>query len=173
MKPNPVVNSDSPRVGEGEILDGPAKDAEGPVPLRALLTRPVVISVANYGVIALLDVIAEALIPLVWSTSVEFGGLGMSPASIGLCMAAGYGLMSCILQLVAFPRIVRRFGPRRLFIASIFNFFLVYTVFPFENLALRHSSRGRMNPAAGLLIALQLLAISCSDVGFSTLPSSA
>jgi hypothetical protein len=162
MKPNAEVNSDFPRVGEGEILDGPAKDAKGPLPLRALLTRPVVISVANYGMIGLLDIIGEALIPLVWSTSVEFGGLGMSPASIGLWMACGYGLMSCVFQLVAFPRIVRRFGPRRLFIASILGFFSVYIMFPFENMALRHSSP----LAAGLLIMLQLSAISFSDVGF-------
>ena len=162
MKPSAEVNS----MGEGEILDGPMKDTEGPLPLRALLTRPVVVSVANYGVIGLLDVIAEALIPLVWSTSVEFGGLGMSPASIGLWMATGYGLMSCIFQLVAFPRIVRRFGPRRLFIASILGFFSVYIMFPFENMALRHSSSRGMNPAVGLLVMLQLCAISFSDVGF-------
>jgi hypothetical protein len=28
MKPNTKVNSDPPRAGEGEILDGPAKDTE-------------------------------------------------------------------------------------------------------------------------------------------------
>jgi hypothetical protein len=168
MKPSAQVNSGLARVGEGEISDGPAKDTEGPLPLRALLTRPVVVSVANYGMMGLLHIVAEVLIPLVWSTSVEFGGLGMSPASIGLWLAVGYGVMSSIFQLVAFPRIVKRFGPRRLFIASILGFFSVYIMFPFENLALRHSSRGRMNPVAGLLIVLQLSTISFSDVGFGT-----
>lgn len=166
MKSNAEINSDFPRVGGGEILDGPVKDKEGPLPLRAMLTRPVVVSVANYGMIGLLDIIGEALMPLVWSTSVEFGGLGMSPASIGVWIAIGYGLLSCVFQLVAFPPIVKRFGPRRLFIASISGFFLVYITFPFENLALRHSSRGGMNPATGLLMMLQLSAISFSEVGF-------
>jgi hypothetical protein len=167
MKPKTNFNSGRPRMGEGEILDGPAKDTEGPLPLRALLTRPVVISVANYGIIGLLDIIAESLIPVVWSTSVEFGGLSMSPASIGLWIAMGYGLMSCIFQLVAFPRIIRRFGPRRLFITSILGYFSVYIMFPFENLALRHSSRS-MNFATGLFIMLQLSAIAFADVGFGT-----
>ena len=45
------VNSDLPRV----VDDGPAHDRKEPVSLRALLTRPVVVSVVNYGVIALLD----------------------------------------------------------------------------------------------------------------------
>jgi len=80
-----------------------------------------VVLVANYGMIALLDMTAGALIPLVWSTSVEFDGLSMSPASIGLWMA-GYGFMNCIFQFVAFP-CIGRFGPWRVFIASIILFF--------------------------------------------------
>ena len=163
MKPNTEVNS-GPRVGAGEILEEPAKDKEGRLPLRALLTRPVVVSVANYGVIALLDMTTGTLLPLVWSTSVEFGGLGMSPASIGLWMG-GYGLMNCIFQLVAFPHIVKRFGPRRVFIATIVLFVPLYSMFPLENLALRHSSRA-MNPAAALFIVLQLLAMSVSAMGY-------
>jgi len=46
----------------------------------------------------------------------------MSPASIGLWMA-GYGIMSGVIQFVAFPSINGRFGPWRVFIASIFSFF--------------------------------------------------
>ncbi len=113
--------------------------------------------------------IAGALIPLVWSTPVEFGGLGMSPASIGLWMA-GYGFLNGIFQFVAFPRIVGRFGPRRVFIASILCFFPVYIMFPFENLALRHSGSG-LSAAAGLLIVLQLSALSFADMGFGKFPT--
>ncbi|KAH9059708.1 MFS general substrate transporter [Lactarius vividus] len=104
--PNTEVN----RVGEGEILDGPVKDEERPLPLRALLTRPVMVSIANYGVIAVLDITAGALMPLVWSTSVEFGGLSMSPTSIGLWIS-GYGFINGIFQFVALPRLVGRFRP--------------------------------------------------------------
>ncbi|KAI9452891.1 MFS general substrate transporter [Lactarius psammicola] len=166
-KPNTEVNTDLSRVEEVETSNGSAKDTEEPLPLRALLTRPVVVSVANYCMISLLDMIAGALVPLVWSTSVELGGLGMSPASIGLWMA-GYGFINGIFQFVAFPRIVRRLGPQRVFIASIALFFPVYIVFPFENLAIRHSNRG-LNPATSLLIVLQLLSIIFSDMGFGAI----
>ncbi|KAH9054514.1 MFS general substrate transporter [Lactarius vividus] len=161
--PNTEVN----RVGEGEILDGPVKDEERPLPLRALLTRPVMVSIANYGVIAVLDITAGALMPLVWSTSVEFGGLSMSPTSIGLWIS-GYGFINGIFQFVALPRMVGRFGPRRIFLACIFLYFPAYIMFPLENLALRHSSRDP-NLAAGLLIVLQLLATSFSDMGFGVI----
>ena len=146
------------------MRDGPAQDTEQPLPLRALLTRPVVVSVANYCMIGLLEIMGGALIPLVWSTSVEFGGLGMSPASIGLWLA-GCGLLNGIFQFVAFPRIVRRFGPRRVFITSTICFFLIYSLLPFENLALRHSTHG-LNLTTALLIILQLTAICFSGMGF-------
>jgi hypothetical protein len=166
-KPNAEVNPDLLRAGEGEILDEPVKDSEMPLPLRALLTRPVIISVANYAMIGLINMAAAVLIPLVWSTSVELGGLSMSPASIELWMT-GCGLMSSILQFIAFPRLVRCFGPRRVFIASILCFSPVYTMFPFENLASRHSGRDP-NLETVFLIGLQLSALSFSDIGFGEL----
>ena len=161
MKHNAGVNLDS-TVGAREISD--EQDTEGPLPLRALLTRPVVVSVANYGMIALLEMATGTLLPLVWSTSVEFGGLGMSPASIGLWMG-GCGFVSCVFLLAAFPPLVRRFGPRLIFITGVILYFPVYSLFPVENLALRHSS-GALNQAAVLLIILQLSAISVSVIGF-------
>ena len=162
IKRNTEVNSGLPR----EVLGGPANYNDRPLPLRALLTRPVVVSVANCGVIALLDMIAGTLISFIWSTSVEFGGLSMSPASIGL-WTAGYGFMNCVFQFVAFPGVVRRFGPQLVFITSILCFFPIYIMFPIENLALRHSSGG----VAGLLMVLQLSAASFSTMGSGKFPS--
>ncbi|KAN0136118.1 MFS general substrate transporter [Lactarius tabidus] len=171
VKPNTEVNSDPssdpPRAGDGEILDGPAKDTEKPLPLRALLTRPVVVSITNYCMIGLLEIMGGALMPLVWSTSVELGGLGMSPASIGLWMA-GYGLMNGIIQLAGFPRMVGRFGPRRVFIASTFCFFPIFMLLPFENLALRNSTHG-LNLGTALLIVLQLTLTCFAGMGFSAI----
>ena len=122
MISNTEDNPDQPLVEGGEIFSGPVKDSEKPLQLRAPLTRPVVVSVANYCVIGLLEMIAQAVMPLVWSTLVEFGGLGMNPASIGLWMA-GYGFMNGVFQFFAFPRIVGHFGPRRIFIINILSFF--------------------------------------------------
>jgi len=150
----------------GEIMDGSNdNDDEKPMSLRALLTRPVVISVANYGLIGLLEMIAGVLIPLVWSTPVEFGGLSMSPASIGLWMA-GYGCLNGVFQFVAFPRIVERFGPRRVFIVSISAFAPMYLMLFFENLTLRRVYGGASLTV--FFIILQLSSIAIADMGFSS-----
>ena len=114
--------------------------------------------------IALLEIMGGSLMPLVWSTSVQLGGLGMNPASIGLWMA-GYGLMNGIIQFAGFPRIVGRFGPRRVFIASTFCFIPIFILLPLENLALRHSTRG-FNLGTALLIVLQLTLTRFAGMGF-------
>lgn len=122
------------------------------------------ISIANYAVIGLLEMMAGVLIPLVWSTAVEYGGLGMSPASIGVWMAS-YGLLNGIFQFVGFPLIVERFGPRPIFIVSICSFLPMYLMLLFENLAIRYIAGGAA--VTVVLIILQLSSIAISDMGFS------
>ena len=151
-----------------DSLDTSPKDEQNPLPLRAVLTRAVAISVLNYATLALLEVVALSLIPLIWSTSVEFGGLNFSPASIGLCISV-YGFMSGIFQFIFFPRLVGRFGPRWVLVASIAAYAVVYTMFPFENLALRYAVGGGSSMTLWLLIFLQLWSLAVSEMGYSEL----
>lgn len=139
------------------------KGTDRPPPLSAILNRPVLISIASYGMLALLTKATIALIPLVWSTSVELGGLGMNPASIGLWMSV-YGFMSGVVQYVIFPRLISRFGPRSAVLTSISTCALVYIAFPFENLLLRHTSRG-LQVMESLLIILQLSSSGIAEMG--------
>ena len=146
----------------------PAK-AEEPLPLHMLLTKPVMISIANYAMLALLDMSAMVLIPLVWSTPIELGGLNLSPASIGLWLSA-YGCLNGVLQFFLFPSVVGRLGPGRVVLASIVAYVIIYTMFSFENLAARHaiSAHGAgMNAAVWLFVILQLASICITDMGFS------
>jgi hypothetical protein len=159
------IHADELREESSDHQDDPPKVPQEPLPLRAVLTREVVISVANYAMFVLLEVVSLSLIPLIWSTTVEFGGLNLSPASIGLYMSM-YGIMSGIFQFTAFPRVVGRFGPRRVFIASIIACGIVYTMFPIENLALRHAI-GDGPSVIGLFIFLQLWSLAVSQMGFS------
>jgi len=134
------------------------------IPLRSLLTRPVVVSIGNYGSLALLEIAASVLLPLVWSTAIDLGGLGLTPASIGLWMSA-YGCMSAVFQFAFFPRVVASFGPGRIVFASAGAFGLIYALFPFENML----ARGTATVAAVWpLIVLQLIYKSVTDMGFSS-----
>ncbi|KAH9013715.1 MFS general substrate transporter [Lactarius hengduanensis] len=138
--------------------------AELSLPLRSLLTKPVVISIANYGTLALLDIAVSVLIPLVWSTAIELGGLGLTPADIGLWMSAS-SCVGAIFQFAFFPRVAARFGPGRLVVATAVAYGLVYALFPFENMLARGTGTvGVVWP----LIILQLMALPVADMGFSS-----
>ena len=53
-----------------------------------MLTRPVVLSVANYGALALADIAFIAFLPLFLSTPIALGGLGLAPAAIGAILGS-------------------------------------------------------------------------------------
>jgi hypothetical protein len=129
-----------------------------------LLTKPVMISISNYAMLALLDMSAMVLIPLVWSTPIDLGGLNLRPTSIGLWLSA-YGCLNGVLQFALFPRVVGRLGPGRVVLASIIAYVIIYTMFSFENLAARHG--GGTNATVWLFVILQLASICITDMGFS------
>jgi hypothetical protein len=159
-------NSDTP---EGEAddsrdLDMPPNESDKLLPLRSVLTKPVVVTVINHTMFALLNGVAVTYIPLVWSTPVEFGGLNLSPASIGLWLSV-YGGVNGIFQFLFFPHLIRRFGPRHVFVSSIVACAVIYAIFPFENLALRIAGGGS-SLVLWLLIILQLSSLGVSVMGY-------
>ena len=159
------INSDMPQEESSGAVSTSQKDAQKPPPLRSLLTRPVLISIVNYAMISLLQMPSLALIPLIWSTPVKFGGLDLSPASIGLCMSA-FGCMDGIFQFTVFPRVVRRFGLRRVFVTCIAACAVVIIMFPVENLMLRRAIGGS-TMTVWPLIFVQLLSNSTLRMGYS------
>ncbi|KAH9166546.1 MFS general substrate transporter, partial [Lactarius sanguifluus] len=161
-RPSPISRPADDNRGRPQERSG-SRDAEQPRPLRALLTRPVLTSVANYASLALLDIAALALMPLVWSTPIALGGLGLTPASIGLWLSV-YGCASALFQLAFFPRLVARFVPGRVVVASTATFAAFYILFPFENALARRGAE--VTAVVWPLIALQLLSRSITDMGF-------
>ena len=163
----PISKSSKTAISDVDVGNDKSRDTPKPVPLLSLLTRPVMVSISNYAMLALLDMSAMALVPLVWSTPVDLGGLDFSPATIGLWLS-GYGCLNGVIQLVFFPRVVGRLGPGRVVLMSIAMYVIIYSMFPFENLAARLALLGGGTTAAVWpLVILQLVAICITDMGFS------
>ncbi|KAF8879266.1 major facilitator superfamily domain-containing protein [Infundibulicybe gibba] len=110
------------------------RSSEGPVAFRELLVYPVLISVSNYMAIAFLNITLSALLPLFFAMSIEIGGLGFNPPTIGYVMGV-YGLCNGIFQMLFFARIVQRLGTRSIFIAGVMGFIPIYLLFPVMNIA--------------------------------------
>lgn len=130
------------------------------LPLRELLTYPVVISVSNYVGLAFMEILFCALLPLFLSTPPEYGGLGFSPAVIGYILGA-LGTYIGAFQMIFFAMLVRRFGERRVFIMGMLTFMVNSFMFPLINTVARHTGV--------TLVVWTLLAFALSLMGLAYL----
>lgn len=86
----------------------PEEEVERPS-LRQLLTRPVILTLANAGMISFVNICYITVLPLFCDTPIELGGLSMTKSHIGYYLAAN-GVVTIVVQLIAFPRLERRWG---------------------------------------------------------------
>ncbi|PVG04938.1 MFS general substrate transporter [Serendipita vermifera] len=96
-------------------------------PLRALLTRNVILTVVNFHLLALLEIAVLSLIPVFLATC-----LHMKPDSIGL-VVGGMGLMNGIVQLTCFVPLHRKIGTRNVFTLGLCSFIFIWCAFPLIN----------------------------------------
>ncbi|KAG7094875.1 hypothetical protein E1B28_005682 [Marasmius oreades] len=105
-------------------------DNEKPVPLLALLRTPaVLISAGNYASLGLVDIAIRAIQPLFFSTPIELGGLGLSPASIGKILSI-IGLLMGLIQIFFFAKIHDRLGSKTTFTIGIGSAIPIFLTFP-------------------------------------------
>ncbi|KAF9495654.1 MFS general substrate transporter [Pleurotus eryngii] len=133
------------------------KSSTGPLPLRALLTKPVLTATASYAALALVDIAYRAIQPLFLSTPLELGGLGWPPARIGRLLAT-WGVLNGLFTACFFSRIHNRWGTKTIFIWGIASAIPVFALFPLINCAARRAGAG-----GGVLVnALTLLQVVVS-----------
>jgi hypothetical protein len=143
-----------------------------PLSLHMLLTKLIMISISNYALLSLLDMLATMLIPLVWSsksTQSKLGGLNLSTASIGLCLSA-YGYLNSMLQFAFFPYVIGLLGPGCVILFSIIAYVIIYIMFSFENMAACYAISvccNDTNTVVWFFVILQLASICFTDMGFS------
>ncbi|KAF8886148.1 major facilitator superfamily domain-containing protein [Infundibulicybe gibba] len=139
-----------------------ARSIERPVALRSLLVYPVLISVSNYMALAFLSIMLFALLPLFFTMSIEIGGLGFKPSTIGYILGM-YGLGNGVFQALFFARIVRRFGTRGIFVGGIVAFIPIFLLFPVMSAV---AQRSGINTIVWLLIALVLLLMLLTSLAY-------
>ncbi|KAJ7039690.1 major facilitator superfamily multidrug-resistance, DHA1 sub-family [Mycena alexandri] len=147
----------SPPIDTDPLLPAPPQGTqEAPLPVRELLTRPVLIAMANHGLLYFCNMSNDSLIPLFFSTPISLGGLGLKPYDIGLIMGL-CGFCNAIIQLLFGGRLIRRYGPRRMFMLGICAIFTAFTMYPLMSFLAQRA--GRVDSAVLAVLACQL---SCS-----------
>lgn len=106
----------------------PSAENLSPPPLRDILTQDVMITLVNYAFLAFCDMCIQVLLPLMWSSSVKNGGLGFTPHTIGLTMGI-FGVVNAFIQIKFLGWIIRRFGPRRVYIVGFSGLLISFLCF--------------------------------------------
>jgi len=147
-----------------EQFDSPSSpDKNQPLPIRAVLVWPVLISVGNYGLLAFMDIVLSVIQPLFYATSVRLGGLGLSPHEIGALMGS-CGFVNGFFQAFFFAKIVRRLGPKNTFMLGTGMFVLMFSTFPvISQLAIR---LGKVSVWVWFFVILQLGMVIVIDLAF-------
>ncbi|KAJ7870942.1 major facilitator superfamily domain-containing protein [Mycena olivaceomarginata] len=125
-----------------ESVELPQPDTvDAPVPpISDLFVRPVLVSLLNHAFLSFCEMSYEVLVPLVYATPIEMGGLGLSPLYIGRIMAS-LGFVNIFAQLFLSARIIRRFGPRTIFITTFVYLPCCFLAYPLLNLFARRAGR--------------------------------
>ncbi|TFY67352.1 hypothetical protein EVJ58_g1671 [Rhodofomes roseus] len=138
--------------------------SETTVPLLTLLKHPrVLLSVANYGALCLLDIAYRAVQPLFFATPRSLGGLGLPPSTIGLILGS-FGIFNGILQALWFAPLVRRFGPKHVHMAGLGAFIPLWILFPVIG-GLAHW-QGGMTPLVWSMVMLQQVVSVVMDTAY-------
>ncbi|KAI5990106.1 major facilitator superfamily domain-containing protein [Pisolithus albus] len=151
----------------GAPAGAPGDEDASPVPIRTLLkTYSVIIPIANYGILGLVEIGCFALVPLFYATPVEIGGLGLQPFTIGMIMTA-FCVANGLFQALFTARAIERFGERRVFRSAVLAYFPVIASFPTMSWIIQVQKEVGM--AIWVLIVAQLLSWAVVEMAYAVI----
>jgi hypothetical protein len=116
-----------------------------------------------YGVLATFEIVMWALLPLFYSTPIEFGGLGFTPMTIGLWMS-GFGAANGLIQALCFAPLVRQTGAQNAASRVPRCFIPIFALFPIVSWV---AKLWGISWVVWALLACQLILTLIMDMAFS------
>ena len=117
-----------------------------------------------YGFLSFCEMSHSALIPLIYSTPVEYGGLGFRPYQIGTIMGCA-AILGGVMQISVFAMLMQRFGHQNMFTVSLWCMFIALSCFPIMSFFARRA--GKVDAIVICLLVLQLCCASCNFMAYS------
>ncbi|RDB23784.1 Protein ZINC INDUCED FACILITATOR-LIKE 1 [Hypsizygus marmoreus] len=141
------------------------KDTSPPPPFRELLIASVLIPITNFAFLAFLDQSMLVLLPLIYSTPLDLGGLGLSPSMIGTILGV-WGVINGIIQVSCFAWVRKHLGQRSCYMLGIAGLGVCFALFPVLA-RLAAWDGGKVGPWVWLGIMLQLTAYMFSYMSYA------
>ncbi|KAG5652533.1 hypothetical protein H0H81_004690 [Sphagnurus paluster] len=139
--------------------------ATPPPPFRELLIARVLIPITNFAFLAFLDQSVLVLLPLIYSTPMALGGLGLSPSAIGSILGV-WGVINGFVQVLCFAGFRRRVGHRTCYMMGIGGLGVCFALFPLFPVLLTWDG-GVIGPWVWLGIVMQLTAYMFSYISYA------
>ncbi|EKM76100.1 hypothetical protein AGABI1DRAFT_102557 [Agaricus bisporus var. burnettii JB137-S8] len=162
----PSIVSDYAIIGELDAIPQEPPDPNTPTLLSALKSRTLQLTIVNFAFLAFSEMCFSALMPLMYSTSIEYGGLGLNPYEIGVIMGI-WGFLNVFVQMTVLGSVIRRFGASRVYQFSYSAFFIVFLTFPFSAYMARR--QGGMGAGVYASIFIQLTFQFFIPMGFGSI----
>jgi hypothetical protein len=123
----------------------------------------VVLTISTYAIHAFLEICNFALVPLMYTTPIEFGGLGFDPTQMATCLAIS-GVMTGILPFFFFHRVVKSIGLRRSLLIFISGLVPAFLFFPINGTRAQHAG---MDAVTWTLVLVHMLTLAGIDMAYS------
>ncbi|KAF9453718.1 MFS general substrate transporter [Macrolepiota fuliginosa MF-IS2] len=151
------------------IESAPTNVQHSPLPLRALLTRPVILSVANYAFLFFTHMTFKTLHGRFLITPIPTGGLSLTPLQLIYILTLSELCTGLVYTLALGPSI-RRFGLRAVARSTVLVFIPIFLLFPLMHIYAKGwqhqdehtSSRNIMY----ILLVVQLALFAIADLGY-------
>jgi hypothetical protein len=122
--------------------------------LTLLKTYSVMIPIANYGTLGLVEIGLFVLLPLFYSSPIEIGGLGLPPPIIGTFLAI-FGIVVGTVQTLFAAKIIERFGAKTVFCSAVLSFYPLILLFPIMSAVVM--AQAKVGPIIWVLLVVQLI----------------
>ena len=135
-------------------------EPEEPLNLRFLphstfLTRPLFVALITMACLSFLDASLYATYTLLLGSPIAAGGLDFRPKTIGYILGTA-ALCHGLVQAFCFPNILKRWGTRTVYAASMTAYIFLYIMMPIMNALARQA--GRVTPVVwGLLVLAEVV----------------
>ncbi|KAL4062219.1 major facilitator superfamily domain-containing protein [Scleroderma yunnanense] len=155
------------KVSARDPQNGITDEDTSPTPIHTLMkTYSVMVPIATYGTLTLVDVGHFALLPLFYATPIEIGGLGLSPSVIGVYLAV-FGLVDGLFQALFVTKLIDNFGGKKVFRTTILVLFPLIVVLPFMNFVVQ--SQKRVGLVIWMLMTVQLMLLVMIDTAYAVI----
>jgi MFS family permease len=158
------IDAESTRNDYGTMSPQPAPE---PVDSssKGYLNKRIMIPMINIGFLAFLQQSISVLNPLIFSTSIEYGGLGMDPYEIGTILGF-WGVANGLMQLFVSHRIISWLGPKRAYMLAFGNHIILLLALTAMSLLVR--TRG-VDGLVKTILVVELFFMTLTSMGYASI----